>query len=112
MATGFRTNQALAQDLNVSEMTIRRDLNELAEKGQVKRVRGGVRVLRRSDALALVPTDQQARTERAIAEAAADQIADGDTIYLDNGSPARGDQRRRRRRTVVQRYIQRDPTRR
>ncbi|HSI58982.1 MAG TPA: DeoR/GlpR family DNA-binding transcription regulator [Ideonella sp.] len=88
MATGFRTNQALAQDLNVSEMTIRRDLNELAETGQVKRVRGGVRVLRRSDALALVPTDQQAQTERAIAEAAADQIADGETIYLDNGSAA------------------------
>jgi DeoR/GlpR family transcriptional regulator of sugar metabolism len=87
-ATGFRTNQALAQDLNVSEMTIRRDLNELAEKGQVKRVRGGVRVLRRSDALALVSTDQQAHTERAIAEAAADQIADGETIYLDNGSVA------------------------
>ncbi len=75
MATGFRTNQALAQDLNVSEMTIRRDLNELAEKGQVKRVRGGVRVLRRSDALALVPTDQQAHTERAIAESAALALA-------------------------------------
>ena len=89
MTTGFRTNQALAQDLNVSEMTIRRDLNELAEKGQVKRVRGGVRVLRRSDALALVSTtDPQAHTERAIAEAAADQIADGETIYLDNGSAA------------------------
>src|SRR5258706_8531537 len=86
MAHGFRTNQALAQDLSVSEMTIRRDLNELAEQGQVKRVRGGVRVLRRTDALALAPDDRQAQTERAIAEAAADQIADGETIYLDNGS--------------------------
>ena len=86
-AHGFRTNQALAQDLSVSEMTIRRDLSELAEKGQVKRVRGGVRMLRRADALA-APTDQEAHTERVIAEAAADQVADGETIYLDNGSVA------------------------
>jgi DeoR/GlpR family transcriptional regulator of sugar metabolism len=86
MAHGFRTNQALALDLNVSEMTIRRDLTELAEQGQVKRVRGGVRVLRRADALALAPDDRQVQTERAIAEAAADQIADGETIYVDNGS--------------------------
>jgi DeoR family transcriptional regulator, fructose operon transcriptional repressor len=88
LAHGFRTNQALAQDLNVSEMTIRRDLTELAQQGKVKRVRGGVRVLRRTDALALTPTDRQAQTEHAIAEAAADQIADGETIFLDNGSTA------------------------
>jgi DeoR family transcriptional regulator of aga operon len=85
---GFRTNQALAQDLNVSEMTIRRDLNELSEQGQVKRVRGGVRVLRRADTLQPGPNDPQTGTERAMAEAAADLVADGETIYLDNGSAA------------------------
>jgi DeoR/GlpR family transcriptional regulator of sugar metabolism len=85
---GFRTNQALALDLGVSDMTIRRDLTQLAEEGQVKRVRGGVRILRRTGA-ALAPTsDPQAQTERAIAEAAADLLADGETIYLDHGSAA------------------------
>lgn len=85
---GFRTNQALAADLDVSEMTIRRDLNELSEQGQVKRVRGGVRVLRRADVLEPGQTNLQIGLERAIAEAAADLVVDGETIYLDNGSAA------------------------
>ena len=83
---GFRSNQALASDLSVSEMTIRRDLNELSEQGQVKRVRGGVRMLRRADAPGPGPSGPQAGIERAIAEAAADLVVDGETIYLDNGS--------------------------
>jgi len=83
---GFRTNQALALDLGVSDMTIRRDLTQLAEEGQVKRVRGGVRILRRQGALPSAANDAQAQTERAIAEAAADALADGETIYLDHGS--------------------------
>lgn len=83
-AHGFRTNQALALDLGVSDMTIRRDLTQLAEEGQVKRVRGGVRILRRALPAAL--HDPHSHTERAIAEAAADALVDGETIYVDHGS--------------------------
>lgn len=82
---GFRTNQALAQDLDVSEMTIRRDLNELSDMGKVKRVRGGVRLIRRADGEQGAATESQLAVERAIADTAADTVLDGDTIYLDNG---------------------------
>ena len=85
-AHGFRTNHALASDLGVSEMTIRRDLDALARQGKVKRVRGGVRILRRPDGDTHQRTSLNASEKQAIAEAAADLIVDGETIYLDSGS--------------------------
>lgn len=82
---GIRSNQDLAQDLDVSEMTIRRDLNELERGGQVKRVRGGVRGLQRADPASGQLAELPALAERAIAEAAADLVADGETLYLGAG---------------------------
>jgi DeoR family transcriptional regulator, aga operon transcriptional repressor len=83
---GFRTNNLLAADLGVSEMTIRRDLETLAREGKVKRVYGGARIIRRAEPPSTTRTTQNATEKRAIAEAAADRIREGETIYIDAGS--------------------------
>ena len=71
--------------LNVSEDTIRRDLNDLAEIGLLQRVHGGA--LPRAPAL---PFEQRVRetdnTKKAMAEAAARLIHDGQMVLLDSGS--------------------------
>jgi len=71
--------------LNVSEDTIRRDLNDLAEVGVLQRVHGGA--LPRSPSL---PYEQRVRetdgAKRAIAQAAARLIHDKQMIFMDSGS--------------------------
>ena len=84
---GFRTNNLLASDLGVSEMTVRRDLAALAQHGKVKRVHGGARIVRRPEsAQSQERSALNAAEKRLIAETAADRIEDGETIYLDAGS--------------------------
>jgi DeoR/GlpR family transcriptional regulator of sugar metabolism len=80
----------LAVDLGCSEMTIRRDLDALERGGAVRRVHGGaVRAnLRRDEppyALrALAAPDAKQR----IGRAAAEMIADGETVILGGGTTA------------------------
>ena len=76
----------LSATLNVSEDTIRRDLRELAEAGQLQRVHGGA--LPRSPAAASFAARQrQAPTAKAaIAQVAAKLIRDGQVIILDGGT--------------------------
>ncbi len=84
-----RDGKVLAADLitrlNVSEDTIRRDLNELAEAGILQRVHGGA--LPRSPSL---PYEQRVRetdaAKRAIAETAARLIHEGQVVFMDSGS--------------------------
>jgi DeoR family transcriptional regulator, fructose operon transcriptional repressor len=84
---GFRTNNLLASDLGVSEMTVRRDLASLARDGKVKRVHGGARIVRRPESAQTQTRSALNATEKhAIAEAAADRVGDGETIFLDAGS--------------------------
>src|SRR6185312_3012551 len=91
---GFLANRGevgiaeLAAELDVSEMTIRRDLEALEVAGVARRVRGG--------AIATVsrghepPFDARAvasqRAKRAIAAAAARYVDDGETAILDVGT--------------------------
>lgn len=81
---GFCSSQSLAAELDVSDMTVRRDLALLDKQGKIKRVHGGARILRRSDNPA--QTQLYTAEKRAIAEAAADTVKDGETIFLDAGS--------------------------
>jgi DeoR family transcriptional regulator, aga operon transcriptional repressor len=83
---GFRTNHSLAADLSVSEMTIRRDLAFLDREGKIKRVHGGARILRRTENDLQQRANLHAEEKRSIAEAAADRIQDGETVFLDAGS--------------------------
>ena len=80
----------LAEHLGCSEMTIRRDLDALSRDGAVRRVHGGaVRTSLRSDEppYALRALDGIEVKQR-IGRAAADLIADGETVILGGGTTA------------------------
>jgi DeoR/GlpR family transcriptional regulator of sugar metabolism len=78
----------LARVLGISEITVRRDLIELETAGYLRRVHGGaVRTVGRAfDRPYRVREGADLGVKRAIAAAAARQVADGDAIALDTGS--------------------------
>lgn len=79
----------LARELGVSEVTIRKDLDALAERDLLRRTRGGAVSPERGDEGAF---DDRMRREseakRAIAAYAAELVNDGDVIALDTSSTA------------------------
>ena len=82
------TIEGLAKDLEVSTMTIRRDLRRLADEDIVTLVHGGA-VYNEGGAYlpALTVREKTMRREKsAIAEYCAQQILEGSAVYLDNGS--------------------------
>ncbi|WP_026575813.1 DeoR/GlpR family DNA-binding transcription regulator [Bacillus sp. UNC438CL73TsuS30] len=76
----------LCSVFNVSKNTIRRDIQELVELGEIKKVYGGVAV----NAEALVSfNDRKTRNQGSkelIAKAAADFVEDGDVLFIDSGT--------------------------
>jgi DeoR family transcriptional regulator of aga operon len=86
---GVRVSE-LAERFSVSEVTIRNELGELAERGLVARVRGGARALShgQSEARFDVRLNLRAPEKRAIAQAAAAMVADGEAIALDCSTTA------------------------
>ncbi|GAB3393889.1 DeoR/GlpR family DNA-binding transcription regulator [Humibacter soli] len=86
--TGFQTVSSLASQLDVSDMTVRRDLRKLQETGAVRVVHGGAS-LPPGPATASgyeVRAVEHAPAKRAIAEVAAGLVADEDTIGIDGGT--------------------------
>ncbi len=85
---GFVALTDLAQRLEASESTIRRDLDYWGQQGIVKRTHGGAIFL--SDAAVLPALEERASAQveekRAIARAAAARIQDGDAVLLDGGT--------------------------
>ena len=84
----FATMPELAEDLQVSESTIRRDIELLEEQGSARRIHGGVLYVGTSPMLPHFDSRQAARWDqkKAIAECTAPLIEDGDTVLLDGGS--------------------------
>jgi DeoR family fructose operon transcriptional repressor len=84
-ADGYLSSLIAAQELGVSEMTVRRDLRMLEEQGVVRRVAGGATLLSRG-----VPFEGRdavgAAQKRAIARLAATEAAGAETIALDAGT--------------------------
>jgi DeoR/GlpR family transcriptional regulator of sugar metabolism len=80
----------LAEEFSVSDVTIRHDLSELARRGLVARVRGGVRALQRgkSELAFDVRLRLQADEKRAIGRAAAAMVGDGEAVALDSSTSA------------------------
>jgi Transcriptional regulators of sugar metabolism len=78
----------LAARHGVSEMTIRRDLDELARQGVVRRIRGGaLSLLLRGEEPPFGVREREAVEEkRRIAAEIADLIADGEAVLLDGGT--------------------------
>src|SRR5947208_2708978 len=80
----------LTNEFSVSAVTVRHDLSELARRGLVARVRGGVRALQRGQSeLAFdVRLRLQADEKRAMARAAAAMVGDGEAVALDSSTSA------------------------
>lgn len=85
---GFASLGELAEQLAVSESTVRRDLELLERQGEAKRTHGGVfwtgsptkmRVFDSRDG-------NTSQHKKQIAVVAASRVADGDTVLLDGGS--------------------------
>ena len=85
---GFASLPELADQLQVSESTVRRDLDYLEEVGTAKRTHGGVFYTGPSPKLPHFDERQPAQWDKkkAIALEAAKLVEDGDTILLDGGS--------------------------
>ncbi len=85
---GFASYPELAEALDVSESTVRRDVEVLEEQGSASRIHGGVLYAGTSPKLPHFDAQQSARWEqkRAIARRTVGLIEDGDTILLDGGS--------------------------
>lgn len=79
---------ALAEELQVSTETIRRDLERLDVEGRLKKVHGGA-IRLRSDSLEL-PFDEKtlihAQEKAAIGKFAASMVKNGDTVMIGNGT--------------------------
>ncbi len=78
----------LAELTGTSEMTVRRDLEQLADQGMVERYRGGARslTLRGEEPPFAVRTHENRDAKRRIADAVTGLIADGEAVVLDSGT--------------------------
>lgn len=80
--------EQLIEQFAVSGMTIRRDLQTLAEQGKIIRTHGGAAVAERVsfEFEFLSRVQQRQAAKQAIAAAAAAQINDGESVILDSGT--------------------------
>ena len=80
----------LSDDLGVSEMTIRRDLERLEQEGVLSRTHGGAMLKRHMVEEPLYVANIRAHSEekRRIAQAAAAMIKPGETVFLSSGTTA------------------------
>jgi len=79
----------LVKVFNVSKNTIRRDVQELVERGEIKKVYGGVSVIDNNRQKLESFHDRQVRNQKEkkmIAKAAANFVEDGDIIFIDSGT--------------------------
>ena len=79
----------IMKHLDVSDMTVRRDLQELEESGELKRVHGGATSIHRYPAQELSHIDKQIlhlKEKTMIAKAAGQLIEDGDTVFIGPGT--------------------------
>ena len=84
--TGQVVAKEVAQDLDLSEDTIRRDLRELAALGQLTRVHGGALPVSPSIGSLSVRRDLATAEKIQLAAAAAKLITMGQTIFIDGGT--------------------------
>ena len=87
-ARGFAVLGELAESLEVSESTIRRDLEQLEQTGDARRTHGGVFWTGKPATMRIFESrrDNQWPAKAAIGAVAAQLIEDHDTILLDGGS--------------------------
>lgn len=89
-------SKELSRELNVSEATIRRDLEGLKREGKLVRVRSGARrvegnakkaeIIDYSQPILFRGHNEHAEEKRAVAKRAATFVHDGDCIFIDGGT--------------------------
>jgi DeoR/GlpR family transcriptional regulator of sugar metabolism len=104
---GYVDAASLAREFQVDSSTVRRDLAQLTRAGLIRRTHGGVLP---AEPATVIDTPYEVRqsenlaAKQAIAKAAADLVADGQTVILDNGSTTyqiATELRKRRHLTIV-----------
>ena len=87
-ATGRSSVAELAEATGASEMTIRRDLEVLADQGVLERYRGGARslLLRGQEPPFALRAQDDLQAKQRIATEVAAMIADGESVVLDSGT--------------------------
>ena len=83
---GFADVADLVQRFQVSAVTIRRDLDELAEEGRILRTHGGAERL--PDSLSSAGSDPYEPIQRSIAKAAAALIDENDIVFINSSITA------------------------
>jgi DeoR/GlpR family transcriptional regulator of sugar metabolism len=78
----------IAEQFQVSQMTIRRDLQKLAESGQVIRIPGGARIehWRGMERSFFERLENMSPAKRSIGRVAAALVRDGESVVLDSGT--------------------------
>ena len=78
----------ICQHFSISEATARRDLNTLAEKGEIRRVHGGGAAVDRAppEPPILQRSTEQAEHKQGIGQLAATLVASGETVFLGSGT--------------------------
>ncbi|MBC2855516.1 DeoR/GlpR transcriptional regulator [Cetobacterium sp. 2A] len=86
------SNQEFLEKLDISESTLRRDLNILEKQSKIKRVHGGAMLIESKKRVVLEDDDILSRSNISfeekdkIAKTAANFVKDGSSIYLDAGT--------------------------
>ncbi|NIY82717.1 DeoR/GlpR family transcriptional regulator [Vibrio hepatarius] len=84
---GYVSTEELVERFDVSPQTIRRDLNELADKNQIRRYHGGATVPLSSENTSYSTRKSQNFNEKdLIAEELVKHIPDGATLFIDIGT--------------------------
>lgn len=87
---GFVSVDALAAELDVSRMTVHRDLDELQQSGVLRKVRGGASAQRSATFESDLPYRMRTALaeKRAIGRAAAELAVEGDVVIIDDSTSA------------------------
>lgn len=88
IAEGIKTVGGLVEELNVSEATVRRDLENLEQQGLLRRVHGGAELVKnpKTEPVFAEKTGLHASEKARIAHLAEQCINAGETVFLDGGS--------------------------
>lgn len=83
---GFVSVKEMAEELGVSEATVRRDIQAIAAEGLLEITHGGATVIKNSDYSFISKSLRNVEAKKTIAELAAELVKDGNQIFLDSGT--------------------------
>lgn len=89
----FASVRSLTEKLNSSEATIRRDITKMAQRNEIKKIRGGAESIHGepikkhiASSVFMVDKTKRSETKKLIAKRAVELCSDGDSIIINGGS--------------------------